>query len=93
MDTTEYRVNGGDWLDYESPIRREQPGMYLIEFRSTDRTGNVEAIKSVTFTIAVPENCPTNLNDEFTGPTLDPKWTILRAERRGTVVPDGALRM
>ena len=41
VDTTEYRVNGGEWVDYERPIRREQPGMYLIEFRSTDRTGNV----------------------------------------------------
>ena len=93
VDTTEYRVNGGDWLDYESPIRREQPGMYLIEFRSTDRTGNVEEIKSVTFTIAVPENCPTNLNDEFTGPTLDPKWTILRPNDAARSFQDGALRM
>ena len=41
--------------------------MYLIEFRSTDRTGNVEATKSVTFTIAVADNCLTNFNDEFGG--------------------------
>ena len=54
--------------------------MYLIEFRSTDRTGNVEATKSVTFTIAVADNCPTNFNDEFNGTALDPKWTVLRAD-------------
>ncbi len=33
----EYRVNGGDWAGYSAPLRREQPGMYLIEYRSTDQ--------------------------------------------------------
>ena len=48
VDTTEYRINGGDWLDYEARSAASSPAMYLIEFRSTDRTGNVEATKSVT---------------------------------------------
>ena len=93
VDTTEYRVNGGDWVDYERPIRREQPGMYLIEFRSTDRTGNPEDIKSVAFTIAVAANCPTNFNDEFDGPDLDPKWTILRGDAAARTFLNGALQM
>ena len=54
IDSTEYRLNGGSWQDYVRPIRREQPGVYEIEYRSTDRTGNAEAIKRVTFTIADP---------------------------------------
>ncbi len=93
VDTTEYRVNGGEWADYERPLRREQPGMYLIEFRSTDRTGNVEEIKSVAFTIAVAANCPTNFNDEFNGTELDPKWTILRGDAAARSFVDGALQM
>jgi PKD repeat protein len=93
VDITEYRVNGGDWIEYEAPIRREQPGMYLIEFRSTDRTGNVEATKSVTFTIAVADNCLTDFNDEFNGDALDPKWQVLRPLPDARSFVDGALRI
>ena len=93
IDSTEYRVNGGEWQDYEGPLRREQPGMYLFEYRSTDRTGNVEAIKSVAFTIAVAENCLTNFNDEFDGPALDPKWTVRRPLPEAMSFADGAMRI
>ena len=50
-------------------------------------------LKSVAFTIAVSENCPTNLNDEFDGPTLDPKWTILRGTPRRARSSTGALQL
>ena len=69
------------------------PATYTIEYRSTDRTGNVEATKSVTFTIAVPDNCTTNLNDEFDGTALDPKWTVLRPTPAALSFVDGALRI
>ena len=93
VDTTEWRINGGEWQPYEAPIRRQQPGMYLIEFRSTDRTGNEEAIKSVTFEIAVPNNCTPNLNDEFNGAALDPKWRVLRPNDAARSFDGSALRM
>ena len=48
-----------------------------------DRTGNVEAIKSVRSRSRSSENCPTNLNDEFNGAALDPKWTVLRGDAGG----------
>ena len=38
--------------------------------------------RPVTFTITVVQNCPTDLNDEFDGTALDPKWAVLRARRR-----------
>ncbi|HWK29671.1 MAG TPA: ThuA domain-containing protein [Solirubrobacter sp.] len=92
LDRTEYRVNGGEFQTYSAPFTRSLPGEYLVEFRSADRTGNVEATKSVAFTIAVPENCPTSLNDEFDGP-LDAKWRILRGDEQWRSFVDGRLRI
>jgi glucose/arabinose dehydrogenase/PKD repeat protein len=93
VDVTEYRINGGDWVEYEGPIRREQPGMYLVEFRSTDRTGNVEDTKSVTFTIEVPQNCLEDFNDEFNGTALDDKWDVLRPNAGAMTFVGGAMRI
>ena len=94
VEKTEYRINGGDWETYEGPIRREQPGMYLIEYRSTDRTGNQEETKSVAFEIAVPQNCPTDLNDEFDeGPLDTDKWQVLRSNPDAVSFEDGRLRI
>ncbi|HEY6891488.1 MAG TPA: ThuA domain-containing protein, partial [Solirubrobacter sp.] len=93
VDDTEYRVNGGEFQIYSAPITRSQPGDYTVDFRSVDKTGNVETAKTVTFKIAIPENCPTNLNDEFAGPTLDPKWQILRGDANYRVFENGRLKI
>ena len=45
------------------------PGAYSIEYRSTDNAGNVEAIKTIAFTITAPNN--DHLAPVTTG-TLDP---------------------
>jgi glucose/arabinose dehydrogenase/type 1 glutamine amidotransferase len=93
VDTTEYRVNGGEFQIYTAPITRSQPGDYTLEFRSKDITGNVEATKTVTFKIEVPDNCDTNLNDEFNGTALDAKWQVLRAAPTYRNFVDGRLRI
>lgn len=43
----EYRVNGGEWNVYTSPILIQQNGIYTYEYRSTDNAGNVETVKSI----------------------------------------------
>lgn len=43
----EYRVNGGEWTVYTTPILIQQNGIYMYEYRSTDNAGNVEAAKSI----------------------------------------------
>ena len=93
VERTEYRINGGSFQRYTAPITRQQPGEYVVQYRSTDRTGNVEATKTLTFTIVVPANCPTNLDDEFPGPSLDPKWEILRGDATGRSFEDGRLKL
>jgi plastocyanin len=69
---TEYRVNGGEWVQLEntggdepfaSSATFEQPGDYDVEFRSADNAGNVEDIEAVSFEIAEPPvgQVPVNL--------------------------------
>ena len=90
VDTTEYRINGGDFQTYTAPITRSQPGDYPIEFRSTDRTGNVEATKSVTFKIAVPDELPDEpqrrVRRADAGPEVD---RPARRRRRGATSSTG----
>ena len=97
VDRTEYRINDGAWTAYSAPVTRQQPGVYKFDYRSRDRAGNVEAFKTVTYTITVIQNCPTNLNDEFDGTSLDPKWTIAGNPPRSTPaalsVADGFLNL
>ena len=93
VDRTEYRINGGDWQAYTAPFTRSQPGDYAIDYRSVDRTGNLEETKSVDFTIKIVQNCPTPLTDEFEGPTLDPKWQILRENAAARSFVDGKLKL
>lgn len=47
LERTEYRINGGEWLTYASPILLTEDGKYVIEYRSWDRAGNSEAEKTV----------------------------------------------
>ncbi|MEH7117167.1 PKD domain-containing protein [Neobacillus vireti] len=47
VEKTEYRLNQGTWQVYNGPIAITDNGSYNIEYRSTDKAGNVEAIKSV----------------------------------------------
>ncbi|WP_439650906.1 OmpL47-type beta-barrel domain-containing protein [Polycladospora coralii] len=44
--TIEYRLKGSDdWTRYESKFAVEKPGLYQIEYRATDRVGNVESVQ------------------------------------------------
>ncbi|MCF6376869.1 ThuA domain-containing protein [Nocardioides KLBMP 9356] len=44
--STEYRIAGGAWTPYTAAVSVPGEGTRLIEYRSTDSAGNVEAIKS-----------------------------------------------
>ncbi|MBI5656745.1 MAG: hypothetical protein HZC44_07985 [Geobacter sp.] len=50
VDASEYRLDRGDWLPY-SPFTIQEPGEHLIEYRSIDRSGNVETARSKTVTV------------------------------------------
>jgi PKD repeat protein len=48
VEKTEYRINNGEWRIYNESIPVTDNGSYSLEYRSTDKTGNIEAIKSLT---------------------------------------------
>ncbi|HEX6327877.1 MAG TPA: alpha/beta hydrolase-fold protein [Jiangellaceae bacterium] len=51
--TTEYRVDGGDWISYGGPVLvngDNPPREVVFEYRSIDANGNVEATKALPFT-------------------------------------------
>jgi hypothetical protein len=47
----EYRVNGGAWNTYTSPVTVSAQGEHVIEYRATDAAGNVSEIGSKTVKI------------------------------------------
>ena len=49
--STEYRIAGGAWTPYTAAVPVPGEGTRLIEYRSTDSAGNVEAIKAQTVKI------------------------------------------
>jgi len=50
VDASEYRLDQGAWLPY-SPFTIQEPGEHLIEYRSIDRSGNIENARSKTVTV------------------------------------------
>jgi PKD repeat protein len=51
LESTEYALDGGDFEEYDGPITVSEDGEHVVEFRSTDGSGNVEDTKSVEFKI------------------------------------------
>ncbi len=45
--TTEYRVDDGDWQPYGAPFVISGGGGHVVQYRSTDEVGNVEATKTL----------------------------------------------
>lgn len=54
VDTTEYRVDGGAWTDYDAPFTVSSVGQHVVEYRSLDNAGTMEATSSIEFTIEAP---------------------------------------
>jgi len=48
---TEYRMDGGSWIPYTAPFALAGEGTHLVEYRSVDLLGNVEALVSATFIV------------------------------------------
>lgn len=49
VSSTKYRLDGGSWTTYSSPVSITADGTHSIEYYSQDVSGNVEAVKSVQF--------------------------------------------
>ena len=52
LDKTEYREQGAaNWTAYSAPFTVSSAGAHTIEYRSTDKKGNVESTRTATFKI------------------------------------------
>jgi len=47
VDTTEYALGDGEWHTYTAAVTIDVEGAQTVQFRSTDKAGNVEATKSI----------------------------------------------
>jgi hypothetical protein len=51
VDATEYRLDGGAWTTYTSPVNVTGEGTHTVAYRSTDVAGNGESSSSLTLRI------------------------------------------
>jgi hypothetical protein len=55
VDSTMYRIDGGDWAEYDGVFSVAAPGNHTVDFYSVDAAGNVEMVDSVTLQNAPEE--------------------------------------
>ena len=55
---TFYRINGGEWITYESPFVISDDGEYIIEYYSYDYVGNIEEVNICIYSENNPPNTP-----------------------------------
>jgi hypothetical protein len=51
VDLLRYRLNGGAWSVYSSPVQLTEDGHYVLEHYASDRAGNMEGVRSLEVTI------------------------------------------
>ncbi|WP_372516756.1 OmpL47-type beta-barrel domain-containing protein [Paenibacillus silviterrae] len=51
VSRTEYRLNGGEWRSYEGAVTLASEGRNVLEYRSSDRAGNTEEIRTASVPI------------------------------------------
>jgi hypothetical protein len=59
---TEYRIDEGDWVTYTEPFTVDIAGQRLIQYRSKDKVGNLEDVK--TLSVYVEGELPWDVNKD-----------------------------
>ena len=71
VDTVEYQVDDTSWTPYTAPVRVTAIGDHSVQFRATDKAGNVSAVGSVAFTVVEPgpgeDTTPPVVTSQVTG--------------------------
>lgn len=57
VDKTEYKINNGEWVTYTNGIQVTTEGVNTVYYRSVDKAGNTEDIKS--FEVQIDKTAPT----------------------------------
>jgi arabinogalactan endo-1,4-beta-galactosidase len=72
---TEFRINNGDWQTYQGPFEVGTEGVNVVQYRSTDKDGNVEEAQSVTVRI------------DKTVPILNVSFNTIITDRNNALIP------
>ena len=72
VDTIEYRVNGGAWTAYDGPVPFNEVGSYQVDYRATDRSGNVSEPQTTAFTVRAADQLPAECDSFAKGTSWDP---------------------
>jgi hypothetical protein len=78
VDKVEYQVRDLSWQPYTAPFDITEPGDYSVQYRATDKAGNVSPEGSVQFKVvaAQPDSTPPTVTHEVTG-TKDPQGNYI----------------
>ena len=79
VDKVEYKVDGGAFATYSAPVAITADGTHTVEYRSTDKAGNVEATKSLTVKVDKAAPVTTATLQPATSPTAGPVTLTLAA--------------
>ena len=85
VNATEHRIDGGAWAPYLGPFTLAGEGLHSIEFRATDRLGNLEVTQSLA---VVVDDTPPVLLASLAGPIHFGAATFVAAN---TTVDVGAM--
>ncbi len=77
VDTTYYRINGEEWLEYSEPLFIEESGIYQIEFYSVDGAGNEEDIQKIE--VKVDKEDP-EMEHQLDGKSGEEGWYVSETE-------------
>lgn len=73
VNYSQYNLNGAGWVNYTSPVTISVNGSNTLQYRSVDKAGNWESVK--TTTIKIDTGIPSNPTDVSSGcSALDDKW-------------------
>jgi len=51
VDLIEYKINDGEWTEYEDPIELDTPDDYVVQARATDSEGNTSEPVEAEFSV------------------------------------------
>jgi hypothetical protein len=75
VNTTYYRVDGGEWETYTVPFILSEDGLLSIEYYSVDNVGNIEDVKSVE--IKIDKTKPKIEDFYWDAHLVDGKWYVV----------------
>jgi len=67
IDTVQYRIDGGAWVDYQTYFTLPAEGDYLVEYQASDLLGNIETLHTLDVHVdnSAPETTATVLGTEY----------------------------